>query len=245
MPHEIKQLVFSSCLPHPPVRRAYEENPHKCWCIGDGIVSSVLGDVASSVTGGPSSSNLDSQHQHPGSVTVHYGTPLEDTSPFDCIEMGTPCHADMELTDNSSLTTAVVGLDYSAIFGPFSNPRAPQFTQHSVIGSGVLEHYTSGLALQATTEPLATFQPRLTADLLAWLRYAPSLVRRTLAPEPTTRGRKQKQQSSQSSPILSQANSFKCSALLVNLDLSTVEVGPPLVVDFQRALQYPKLPPVW
>ncbi|VEL43116.1 unnamed protein product [Protopolystoma xenopodis] len=68
----------------------------------------------------------------------------------------------------------------SHIYGPgnsfLQQLSQPGSTNHCQIGPGVLDHFTSGLALQATLEAPELFLPRLEAELRRWRDFAPSLV---------------------------------------------------------------------
>lgn len=97
---------------------------------------------------------------------------------------------------------------------------------------GVLDRYTSGLALQATSETVDAFGPRLQAELTSWLRYAPNLVRRAIS-SPST----ESLSLSDSSSAFQNPNNFQCSTLLINTDTSTVDVSIEVVISKYAIMQ--------
>ncbi|EUB63659.1 hypothetical protein EGR_01282 [Echinococcus granulosus] len=189
------------------IEKWYDYEWDNCWCLGEGIGPAVLGkNYCCGGSGGSTARAAASP------VTVHYGSSVERYSSIDnddSVEVGTVCHADMESSDDGTQSSLGAG-------------GGPELTLHSPISSSVLEHYTSGLALQATTESATTFRGRLVGDLASWLSFAPTLLRRAVAPPPIIRPRSRSRFSSHS-PQPSH-NAFRCSALLVNVDASTVEL---------------------
>ncbi|KAL7061771.1 hypothetical protein AAHC03_01628 [Spirometra sp. Aus1] len=178
------------------------------------------------------------------STSPSYASP-PDLNPS---EIGQPALSlDMELG-----TACYVGME---------EPKSSDFDHafHCQVALGVMDRYTSGLALQATVESQDTFRQRLQNEMLDWLRYAPTLARRAVCTSTLTGGvgvssgvnlLKARDNavhfpSASSSPSLkplhSRANQspvpstatgttasaitdLTCSALIVNVDTSTVEV---------------------
>lgn len=152
-------------------------------------------------------------------VAVRHGSSVERYSSLDnddYVEVGTVCCADMESSDDGAQDTGL-GSCGGLVGG------GPELTLHSPIGASVLDHYTSGLALQATTESPISFRGRLMEDLTSWLLNAPTLLRRAVAPPPCLRPSSCTQFTNQLPPPACSA--FQCSALLVNVDISNVEVS--------------------
>lgn len=153
------------------------------------------------------------------------------------MELGTACYVGMEEPKSS---------DFDHAF-------------HCQVALGVMDRYTSGLALQATVEGQDSFRQRLQNEMLDWLRYAPMLARRAVCSPTLTggvavssgvnvlKGRDTTVRfpSTSSSPCLKPLHSrasqspvtstttntaasaitdLTCSALIVNVDTSTVEV---------------------
>ncbi|KAL5112626.1 hypothetical protein TcWFU_007976 [Taenia crassiceps] len=189
------------------IEKWYDYDWDNCWCLGEGIGPAVLGKNYCCGGSGGSTARAAAS-----AVTVHYGSSVERYSSADnddSMEVGTVCHADMESSDDGTQSSLGAG-------------GGPELTLHSPISASVLEHYTSGLALQATTESATTFRGRLMDDLTSWLSFAPTLLRRAVAPPPIIRPRSH---SRFSNPSLQPShNAFRCSALLVNVDASTVEL---------------------
>uniref|UniRef100_A0A5K3EPP4 FNIP_C domain-containing protein n=2 Tax=Mesocestoides corti TaxID=53468 RepID=A0A5K3EPP4_MESCO len=194
------------------IEKWYDNEWDSCWCLGEGIGPSVLGRNYRS--GGNAGCRMSPTSLRSGDVTVHYGSSVEHYSLMDnddSVEVGTVCHADMEASDDTTQNST----------GGGGGSGGPELTLHTPIGASVLEHYTSGLALQATTESAVAFRTRLVADLTAWLHFAPALLQRAVAPPPIFRPSSHTHLPTSSEH---QQNAFRCSALLVNVDASTVEL---------------------
>ena len=150
---------------------------------------------------------------------MRYGSSVERYSSLDhddSVEVGTVCYADMESSDDGAQDNSLC----SSGAGPGGGP---ELTLHSPIGASVLDHYASGLALQATTESFTAFRGRLLEDLTSWLHFAPTLLRRAVAPPPCVRSNSRSRLTNPSPP--SARSAYRCSALLVNVDASGVEVS--------------------
>lgn len=111
--------------------------------------------------------------------------------------------------------------DSSQSPSPFDRIDSTLITNHLLIGSSVSDHFTCGLALQATHEPFENFRTRLTDHLIQWLQLGPLITRGlNLAAKKTTviqRGGRQTNQE----PLTSR---WCSSSLIVNTDSKTVEV---------------------
>ncbi|CAH8537523.1 unnamed protein product [Dicrocoelium dendriticum] len=158
--------------------------------------------------------------------TLHRSTPTHCESP-DLFEASRP----LQMTGHKCNATSPNGShsnnhlfgasDSSPSSSPFDRIESTSITNHLLIGNSVSEHFTCGLALQATCEPFESFRTRLIDHLVQWLKLGPIITRGlNLAAKKTIVTLRDGRQTNQH-PVTSH---WCSSSLIVNTDNKTVEM---------------------
>lgn len=205
------------------LEKSFDNTEEVCCCIGGLSTSTATWPAA------PSSGNSSGSSSHRG---IAIGKQAGSSSGFvDCAHQRT---SSLETASGSRsvamhITMEAPAQETMAFPVGHQDPAGAQtpdieLTYHCQVGAGVLDHFTTGLALEATVESLDSFRPKLESELLSWLLYAPGLLHPPTTNETTAERYADSPSSSNSQIHEQQGTAFTTSALLVNTDANTVEV---------------------